>query len=419
MELSKNNNIKNFFPHSVTGKIDDSFIGIKFIKNNIHFYYPESYDFDLTSKDCRKDILDLLNTISIAKTASLENEKAYNTQTYDGEFAILSYLWIIRDYLTNGFYVNKEKIYKRNQKGKVNWKRTISSQPIVSNGNIIYSDIVVETKNELDNVLVEIHKYCVKKSIDFIGWLFNLESKFIKTKPFNSSIKKKYITVLNDELNHTFDDYKKNRLLHMRNVLTGLDESNKDENFVYGVDSYYYIFERMIDSIFGNVKNIKEFNPKAGWYLKQNDFRKISSSELRLDTILLKDNDAFIIDSKFYRFGFTGDVNDLPETTSIQKQITYGEYVRLIKTKYDNVYNAFLLPYNKNKDIFKLEDNLQYIGFAKAEWNNNEESHQFIHTFLIDLKHVVKVWNKYNHSQDVEQLVKEILENDKKYCHFE
>ena len=46
-------------------------------------------------------------------------------------------------------------------------------------------------------------------------------------------------------------------------------------------------------------------------------------------------------------------LNDLPETQSIQKQITYGDYVFNTLDKSDNskVRNAFILPYNK-----KLED---------------------------------------------------------------
>lgn len=52
----------------------------------------------------------------------------------------------------NGFYVNREKVLKKNQRGKVDWKRTLNGQPIISKGNIIYSDIVVSVKNELDKL---------------------------------------------------------------------------------------------------------------------------------------------------------------------------------------------------------------------------------------------------------------------------
>ena len=41
---------------------------------------------------------------------------------------------------------------------------------------------------------------------------------------------------------------------------------------------------------------------------------------------LIKNNKVYILDAKYYRYGTTFFAGDMPETTSIQKQITYGEY---------------------------------------------------------------------------------------------
>lgn len=415
MELSvKKTKIKNFFPHKVTGKNDDSFVGFRIKGNEIHFYYPESYHFDSESQTMRNDIVDLLRTISIAKTKSQNFSQVNNVNNKTGEFALLSYLWVINDFLANGFYVNREKIYRTNQSGRINWKRTMQSQPIVSNGNIIYPNITVEVKNTVDNILVDIHKYCIKISIDFIGWLFNLSSNFIEDKPFNATIKKLYVSTLQRELDHTFDDEKRIRLRHFLNVLLGLDTNNNQE-FVYGVDSYYYVFERMVDSIFGNIKDLRDFNPKAKWQLVKNNYKETSSSDLRPDTIILRNQDVFVVDSKFYRFGYTGIEKDLPETTSIQKQITYGDFIQKNITKIDiqHIYNAFILPYDKEREIFNSEDNLQYIGFAKSLWKDNSKEHELVHAFLIDLKYVVKTWNKYNHDEDINLLINEITTHQK------
>lgn len=413
MESSKNKvKINNFFPHSVTGKTDDSFVGFKIKGNDIHFYYPESYRFDVMSSTMRNDIVDLLKTISIAKTKSNSLSQANNVIGDEGDFALLSYLWVINDFLVNGFYVNGEKTFKTNQSGRINWKRTMQTQPIVSNGNVIYPNIIVEVKNNTDNILVDIHKHCVKKSIDFIGWLFNLSSAFIEGKPYNNNIKKLYITTLKKELDSTFDDEKRLRLNHFLSVIMGLD-SNDSNEFSYGVDSYHYIFERMIDSIFGNVKDLRDFNPKAKWQLVKNNYKETNSSDLRPDTIIINDSNVFIIDSKFYRFGFTGKEEDLPETTSIQKQITYGDFILRNVTKIDikNIYNAFLLPYNKKHNTFYSDQNIQYIGFAKTLWKDNKKDHELVHSFLIDLKHVVRTWNKYSHKNDVKFLIEEIVKH--------
>lgn len=234
--------IKNFYPHPVTNKVDDSFVGLKFIGNEIHFFYPETYRFSMDNPDVRNDIIDLLRTISIAKTSSSQLTNANNQYVGSKDFAIMSYLWVIKDYLTNGLYVNREKIYKINQNGRIDWKRTMQSQAIVSNGNIVFPNLTVTVKNNVDNLLVEIHRFCLKRSIDYIGWLFNLNSSFLQLPKFTESKEKLYLATLKRELDHTFDDDKRLRLKHFINVVTGLDSSNNKE-FVYGVDSYHYIFE--------------------------------------------------------------------------------------------------------------------------------------------------------------------------------
>lgn len=87
--------INNFYPHATTNKADDSFVGIKFQGNEIHFYYPETFRFAMDSPHVRSDILDLLRTISLAKTTSSQLSAAYNRNNGDGDFALLSYLWVM------------------------------------------------------------------------------------------------------------------------------------------------------------------------------------------------------------------------------------------------------------------------------------------------------------------------------------
>lgn len=411
---------------SVSGGVDDSFVGIKFDGNSVIVFHPECYSinkepstsYEKTTQ--KNEILALLKTITIAKTASFEHSKAYNTQNDGGDFALFSYLWMINDFLANGFYVNREKTYKTNQNGKISWKRTLQTDPIVSDNNIVFPNIIVEKKSDIDNIIVEVHRLCVKKSIDYIGWLFNLNSDFIVVPRLTNSLKKAYLNAVQQELDHTFLDSKRLLLNHMKNVLNGLDERSNSKEFVYGVDSYFYIFERMIDSIFGNVDHMSDFYPSSKWQLVRNHFKEHEGSKLRPDTIILQENEdgkytAFILDSKFYRFGYTGDEADLPETTSIQKQITYGEYIKK-NTKFPvvDVFSAFLMPYDKTRDVFKSDTNIQYIGFAKSTWKNNTISHELIHSFLIDLKHVIQTWNDSNHDKDVTCLVEEIVKNQGK-----
>jgi LlaJI restriction endonuclease. len=406
---------KNFHIHASSGKDDDSFVGIKAIGNDIYFFYPEAFSFDLNSEDWQKGVIAILSSIKIAKSLSSEKSSIYQRREKDNEFALNSYLWIIYDYLQHGFYVNKEKVYKHNQNGKINWKRTFQTNPAISNNqNVVYLDTISEAKDPTDNLMVEIHKVCVKKSILFIGWLFNLTASYIKTHPFSKEKKHEYIIALDEELEKTFDDEKKQRLIQMENVIKGLDSDDSNNNFVYGVDNYHYVFERMVDYVFNGKPNISDFYPKGKWKLVKLP-QPIDSSNLRPDTIVIvnkeKGKDLYILDSKFYRFGITGFVSDLPETTSIQKQITYGEYIKKnIRIPFDHIYNAFILPYNKNKGPYKSEDDLQYIGEAYSTWKDKNCNNGRIYAFLIDLKHLVSCWYKHNRSQDIGKLVSKINE---------
>lgn len=404
-----NDELKIFY-HKVTNKIDDSFVGIKIRNNQIDFYYPETYDFDETSlENNRNDVISILNTISIAKTHSGSDLKIESSFSNNEALPLLSYLWIIRDYLQFGFYINREKVFKKDVHGKVDWKRTLNQKPIVSNGNIIYNNLIVSVNDELDNLLVEIHKHCVKKSLDLLGWLFNInDSSFINVLPFQDDLKDLYIYALKKELSKTFDDKKKERLEHMLSIIEGLSEDEKANEVVYGVDSYAYIYERMINSIFGN-REAAEFNPSAQWFLKINN-DSFKSSDLRPDTIMIKNNIAYVLDAKFYRFGFTSSKDDLPETTSIQKQITYGDYIKNNKVGKDilKIRNAFLLPYNMNNNKFNLHNIIEYLGYAKTDYRKGIDDHEIIHAFLIDLKFVINNWNNNNSFNVIKDLVEQI-----------
>ena len=410
MSDSINNGLQSVIYHSVTGKVNDSFVGLKFDGNDMHIYFPECYSISKDVDVARNEILALLRTIAIAKSASKEHSRVYNTQSSDGGFALFSYLWMIKDYLENGFYTNREKVYAKNVNGKINWQKTVRGNAFLSDNNLFFPSIVVERKSNVDNILVEIHKLCVKKSIDYIGWLFNLKSDYIITPRFTNALKKFYLNTIKHELDQTFLDSKRLLLTHMKNVLDGLDEGTNNKEFVYGVDTYNYIFEKMVDSVFGNTEHISDFYPSSKWQLRKYNYAEKDGSKLRPDTIILQKDIAIIIDSKYYRFGYTGEMEDLPETTSIQKQITYGEFVlKNIRYPIITAYNAFLIPYDKTQGDYKSQYDIQYVGFAKSTWKDNRNDHELVHTFLIDLKYLVFNWNNSNHEEDVSRLVEMII----------
>lgn len=406
---------ENITLHIATGEEGNSFVGIKIIGNHINFYYPESYHIDKENYK-RNDFIDLLNTISLAKKHSKECLDANNKHNIGDEHALLSYIWIIEDYLNNGLYISNEKVFKANQGGRINWKRTLRQQPIVSNNRIIYKDYIAEVKSQQETVLTEAYRYCLKKSVMLIGWIYGLFQDCKKELKVEKGKELLYLNAINKEQSSIFNDEKHTRLNHMEKIIIGLDEIVDDNRIVYGVDNYNYVFEKMIDCIFGN-ENTSDYYPSFFWKLKYSK-KKQAGPTIRPDTIMKhKSGDStvesiYIIDSKYYRFGSLDWTNTkgLPEASSIIKQITYGKYVKSINPDKD-VYNVFILPYDANgpEAVRYKKDNtqLEYIGAVLSDWEG-KETYGKIHTFLIDLKYVVRTWNHILHDGDRELLVEEI-----------
>ena len=411
--------ITNLEKIAATGELNNQFVGVKIANNKIEFHYPETYQLSNNDDELRRDILSVLRTISLAKTLT-SNLSSYNSKFNNNDvFPIGAYLWIINDYLTYGKYENREKTYQHGARGKIDWRRTLRTSPAISNGNVIYTDIISEKKSQVDNLLTEIYYFCAKRSCNALGWLYGIafeENGVDYEKKFN---KKLYLATINTELSHTFDDIKKTRLQHMKNVITGLDDDVlQTREIVYGVDSYDYVYERMVDSMFSNIDNIKEFYPTAEWDLVVEDKPK-ESSKLRPDTVLEQKLEAgkknlYILDAKYYRYGTTFLTKHIPETTSIQKQITYGEYVKMMKPGvYEEIYSAFVMPYSKKTNIHndRFNKDIEFIGVARAKWiDASGETNRNIAGILLDTNFLINNWVRKN-PDNINEII-EIIEDN-------
>ena len=386
----------------------EDFVGIRINDNTVEFHYPETYHLADDEKMQRKDIVKILRTLKLAKTGKPESK--YHTEYDDDDgFPLSAYLWIINDYLKYGRYENRETKYCQNGAGKINWKRTMQAQPIISNGSIIYSELITERKVHRDDIITEIYNFCVKKSVDSVGWLYGISFDDEGIDYYRLFNKKRYLTAVNKELSHAFLDTKRRRLQQMKNIITGLDDTlQSTRELTYGVFGYDHVFECMVDRMFSTETNISDFYPAAGYELIMPP-QKCSTVPLRPDTILTNGRTAYILDSKYYRYGITFDPSHLPDTTSIQKQITYGDYIKIAKAgDFDTVYNAFILPYSKkdnpHRDVFS--DDVVFAGYAHAEWSV-EYPHSKIAIFLIDTTFLIDHWAKHN--KDISfQLMNEI-----------
>lgn len=374
----------------------NDFIGFNIDKNGVTVYAPQSFR---KEDKYKSDLIALLKSISLAKTKEIEKNKKGPDKS-NNIWPVESYLWIVRDYLENGFYYNREKTYSNSNSGKIDWKKTLKQVPIFSNGNIIYDKLVTSKMAASNDLVAEIYKLCLKHSVSKIGWLYNFDFN-IEAQQFVSI--SEMVSIIKKEIDNTFDDVKRMRFNHMLKIINSSEGSRVDSNiFTYGIENYYYVFETMIDMLFDGLeeKKKKKYNPNGYWQLNNQEETKASS--LRPDTILKREGKTYIIDSKMYQFGATHKIEDLPETQSLQKQITYGDYV----SKIDNtseIRNAFILPYDKRKEfndnvsIIKYHDgDLAYIGEAHVDWRKEESKTDYdrIYAYLIDFNYLLRNYKR-------------------------
>lgn len=375
----------------------NDFVGIRIEDGEINIYVPQVFR---KEQNYKRDLLLFLKSISlIGKPDKVKLNKGSNN--LDNVWPINSYLWIIKDYLENGFYYNREKVYSNSYSGKIEWKKTMKQIPIYSDGNIIYDKLVTSKMAASNDLIAQIYKLCLKQSIEKIGWVYNYNLKVDVQQIVSTS---EMVATVRKEINNTFDDIKRMRFNHMLKILK-TTEGNKvvSNEYTYGIENYYYVFETMVDKLFDGIKESekKKYNPNGYWQL--NNQKPGLASSLRPDTILKKDGATYILDAKMYQYGVTKDVRDLPETQSIQKQITYGDYA-YHQLNENKVRNAFILPYNKklkgfveDTNILKYNDgNLAYFGQAYTDWRNTEDQKDYenVYAFGIDFNYLLKNYNK-------------------------
>ena len=108
------------------------------------------------------------------------------------------------------------------------------------------------------------------------------------------------------------------------------------------------------------------------------------------DTIMIYNDKYYILDAKCYKYGWTGNPDHLPNGSSINKQITYGEYLEKYKgINTDSLFNAFIMPYNMTKNFFRLNEIFGNVGEAVGDWRNNKKYYERIQGIVMDTRYLM------------------------------
>ena len=394
---------------SVCNFADDGFIGILFQDGLPHVSFPRGYTLSEDDDTVRKDILGLITILQ-----RFNNQREGQNRTSEGEdqtaFPILSYQYVIKDYIAHGYYTEHEIEHRLDDHGKINWKRTIQQiQPQVDNGNVVYLNFITKRSINKANILTRIHEYCVYESFAKLGWLY-LSTAFLPKKPSIRFNRKMFITTLNDALKNTFNSEKKLLFSSMIDIVNNVDEQADVRAFQYGVSRFEYVWENLIDYVFGE-SNKDIYFPHAKWHIISGG--RTESSALEPDTVMKLAGKFYILDAKYYKFGITGLSAHLPATTSIQKQITYGEYIATKRFADKNeIYNAFVMPYAAHEG----SEPLKFVSVGTADWieyTPETENYNYVLGILLDTRYIMRTYSRHNGREilNMSQLILDSLQS--------
>lgn len=380
---------------------EDTFVGIMCKNGDINIHFPLGFEISDNDKELRKEILLLIHSIS-STVGRKDSEICLKAKNYNFTgFPIQSYMYLIYDFFARGYYRERDIEYTESNKGKINWNRTIKTQkPYIQDLSAYYLKFITKKKTvNKDQLITLIHEYCIYDSFQKIGWLFSdIKVKEPRIK-FNEKLFK---SIIKSKFQNTHNDKNKKLFINMLAIIDNLCDINTVIDYKYGTYRFEYVWEAIVDRVYG-IREKSKYFPKTSWKIKN---KKYNNASLEPDTIMICNNNVYVLDSKYYKYGDTMNHCDLPESTSINKQITYGEYVanerKFRELHGDNyqVFNAFIMPYNSAK---YGNQKLNYIGEAESNWKTNEKQYEKIQGILVDTKHLMQISAKHDETE-IEEL---------------
>ena len=329
------------------------------------------------------------------------------------DFPIQAYLNVINYYLDhNGsYYTETETAYKVDKRGKTHWGRTIKTQtPMVQGKSLLYLNQVVRVNTpDLNRLITRIHRYCVYESFERIGWLYTTNSP---EQPDITFDKNMFLATLNAKLGSTNNDNDKKLFRSMIAMIEFRDNQAIDKQFYFGTDKFETVWERLIDKVFG-VPNKDDYFPHGLWTERYGKNKGKPASALEPDTIMIYGGKYYVLDAKYYLYGILPQYGPglLPQSSDINKQITYGQFVKNQRTPDGaQVFNAFIMPYNRADNQFKINGLFGNVAEAVGDWVDHPDSpeiYERVQGIVFDTRYLLKNYDG-NHDADKEELIREI-----------
>lgn len=375
-----------------SGKKDDCFVGAKISGGELTFTFPELLDVPPGKEKERAK--ELLAALSFAKRSSAK-AKTYIEDRYssEGSDAFLAMLFLIDDYRSHGRYENREKITVRGGRGKIDWKKTRKQAPVyLGGGHFAYPSYYRKVDTERNSLLVDIYRLTVGKSIEMLGWLFDIQADdYLAAVPtfISSSYPRLYRAVI-EARNASFDDLKRRRLSSMGAVLLSIMEEGSTDAWSYGSENMEDVFENILRrALTGSPLFDGSYDPKYSFLPLSGPGRNIS---IRPDVVVRENRDIYVFDAKYYRYGVDFNPSLLPSSDSVLKQFAYAEHIDV--TFHPNrLFNSFVLPIKLAKltgnPVARLMKG-QTVAYGGKIVSSSCKGK--INVLLVDLTTLIKEW---------------------------
>ena len=132
---------------------NDNFVGVKYDKKDKQIIFPLGYRIPEDNKEKIEAIKLLFKTIKLSHDKKIDYEDSGDFKEGANGLPIDSFQWVINDYLDNGIYIDNEKVYSQETKGKINWKRTFKTKFLVNKKSLVYLNTNIEKNNNIKNII--------------------------------------------------------------------------------------------------------------------------------------------------------------------------------------------------------------------------------------------------------------------------
>ncbi len=379
-------------------------------------------------RECSVNLFTVLSDPSLQEQIHQDSSiSTFAEEHGESEFPMVSYLNVIRNFLDFGYLDEKEILYKKGANGKISWGRTIKAvRPVITENeqNLVYLDFIARkvSYNE-DTLITQVHKFCVHDALVKLGFLFGVDPSEEPLLDFDYDL---FCNAIHSKLAKTFNDRDLRLLADLARIVEYLaghrtEDGKTADDFYFGVNKFAPVWEKMIDKIFGKLPQgvaKDKFNPHLRWNDGCRDEKLDESEEeivlndpkrstLRPDTIMQNVENVFVLDSKYYKFGMTGEKSHLPGAESVCKQMAYAEYVETRLKEIPvfagmtshGVYNAFIMPYcadagkwdeiataSPRNDVYAMKR----VGYIYGDWKDCKRPYHKIACILLDMKSVMR-----------------------------